>query len=300
MIQQTAPIEEVAAVVADDSLPETISQLQWTVRDQKARLHDRKLRIRQLEAQLKQTASDPTREIAQLTTIVDQLLRRHYQALPLPPEELRMHVGTRTTAANFWAQGLSSSTRVRRVFGEEPSGPVLDWGCGCGRTLRWLLNSAAWCEHYRGCDVDAAAIKWLQQHTPCQLAVCSDHPSLPYGDASLHGLFSFSVLTHIPPEMHRAWYTEMRRVLRPGAKALLTVQGSDILKHPERYSVPSEMLDVFGRSGQAYIRHEGHYKDAALVNEEFTRAQLEGLLTVESYEVGGYQNMDQFIVRRDH
>lgn len=296
MISQTAPSE----TAAEDSLTETISRLEWTVRDQNARLHDRKLRIRQLEVKLQQHEQEPAREISQLTAIVDRLLQRHYHPMPLPPEELRLHVGTRTTAANFWAQGLASSTRVCQIFGEEPTGPVLDWGCGCGRTLRWLLSSTAWREHYRGCDVDAAAIKWLSANTPCQLAVCGDNPPLPYADASLAGFFSFSVLTHIPPEMHRAWYAEIRRVLRPGAKALLTVQGSDILKNPKRYSVPDDMLDAFGRSGQAYIRHEGHYKDAALVNEEFTRAQLEGLLTVESYEVGGYQNMDQFIVRRDH
>jgi hypothetical protein len=62
--------------------------------------------------------------------------------------------------------------------------------------------------------------------------------------------------------------------------------------------VPRDLLNQFDASGQAYIRHEGHYKDAALVNEAFTRSQLEGILAVEKYEVGGYQNMDQFIVRR--
>ncbi|MBX3414318.1 MAG: class I SAM-dependent methyltransferase [Pirellulales bacterium] len=292
MISQPTP----NVALKDNSPAETISRLEWTVRDQNARLHDRKMRIRELEGKLRQ---EPQREIQQLTSIVDKLLKRHYHQMPLPPEELRLHVGTRTTAANFWAQGLSSSTRVCDIFGAEPAGPVLDWGCGCGRTLRWLLNSPAWREHYRGCDVDAAAIKWLRENTPCPLEVCGDHPPLPYPDATFTGLFAFSVLTHIPPKLHRAWYAEIRRVLRPGGKALLTVQGSDILKNPSNYSVPLDMVEAFGKSGQAYIHHEGHYKDAALVNEEFTRQQLEGLLTVESYKVGGYQNMDQFIVRRD-
>lgn len=292
MISQMAPPE----TAAEESPLQMLARLERIFRGQAARLESRRLQIKQLQATL--GTRDTEREIAQLTTIVDRLLRRHYHPMPLPPEELRLHVGTRTTAANFWAQGLASSTRVCDIFGEEPIGPVLDWGCGCGRTLRWLLSSPAWREHYRGCDVDAEAVEWLRQHTPSQVAVCQDNPPLPYEDASLAGLFSFSVLTHIPPEMHRAWYSEIRRVLRPGARALLTVQGSDILKNPARYSLPTDTLRDFDSSGQAYIRHEGHYKDAALVNEEFTRAQLEGIMAVESYEVGGYQNMDKFLVRR--
>jgi SAM-dependent methyltransferase len=280
----------------EETPSQTILRLERTLRDQAARLEGRRSRIKELEARIR--ADDSAREVAQLTSIVERLLKRHYHQMPLPPEELRLHVGTRTTAANFWAQGLASSTRVCEIFGEAPTGPILDWGCGCGRTLRWLLAHAAWHEHYRGCDVDGDAVRWLRENTPCQVAVCQDSPPLPFEDASLAGFFSFSVLTHIPPEKHRDWYTEIRRVLRPGALALLTVQGSDILKHPDRYSVSSEMINEFGASGQAYIRHEGHYKDAALVSETFTRAQLEGILDVESYIVGGYQNMDQFVVRR--
>jgi len=294
MISQLAKRGVNAAAVG--SPEKVVHELERTVRDQAARLDGRKARIKELEAKLRPGEAD--REIAQLTSIVERLLKRHYHPMPLPPEALRLHVGTRTTAANFWAQGLASSTRVCEIFSETPSGPILDWGCGCGRTLRWLLAHPAWREQYRGCDVDADAVKWLAANTPCQISVCHDNPPLPYADASLAGLFSFSVLTHIPPEKHRAWYTEIRRVLRPGGLALLTVQGSDILKNPERYSVPSHMLRAFDSSGQAYIRHEGHYKDAALVNEAFTRSQLEGILAVESYAVGGYQNMDQFIVRR--
>jgi len=243
---------------------------------------------------------DADRDLQQLTVLVETLLKRHYVHLPLPPRELRLHVGTRTTAANFWAQGLSSSSRVTHYFGESPSGPILDWGCGCGRTLRWLLGHELWREHYRGCDVDGAAVKWLRKQTGCQLAICRNKPPLPYDESSLAGLFSFSVLTHIRPEQHRDWYAEIRRVLRPGAQALLTVQGSDVLRNPARYRLRTKTLASLERAGSAYIQCEGHYKDASLVTEHFTRAQLEGLLTVEEYNTCGYQNMDLLLVRRSH
>lgn len=241
---------------------------------------------------------DQDRDMQQLTMVVETLLKRHYVPLPLPPRELRLHVGTRTTAANYWAQGLSSSSRVMQYFGESPTDPILDWGCGCGRTLRWLLGHEPWREQYRGCDVDGPAVKWLRKQTGCELAICRNKPPLPYEDASLGGLFSFSVLTHIRPEQHRDWYADIRRVLRPGAMALLTVQGSDVLRNPSRYRLGMQTLAGLERDGHAYIQCEGHYKDASLVTEAFTRAQLEDLFTVEEYSTCGYQNMDLLLVRR--
>ncbi|MBX3411489.1 MAG: class I SAM-dependent methyltransferase [Pirellulales bacterium] len=280
----------------DETMEQFVARLQRTVRDQAARLEGRAQRIKDLTIELGR--KDTEVEVRQLTNTLEKVLARHCFAIPLPPEELRLHVGTKATASNFWAQGLSSSTRVMEIFGEQPQGPILDWGCGCGRTLRWLLGNEAWRQNYRGCDVDTQAIEWLREHVPCPVSVCHDNPPLPYPDATFDGLFAFSVLTHIPPENHRAWYEEIRRVLRPGGLALLTVQGSNVLGEPNRYRVPTDVLDELVRTGQAYVRHEGHYKDAALVNEQFTRQQLDGLLQLEEYAVAGYQNMDQFLVRR--
>ena len=74
------------------------------------------------------------REVLQLTAVVRALAKRHYGDFPMPPENLRMNVGTNTSEANYWAQGVNSSARVVHVFGKQPGGPILDWGCGRGRT----------------------------------------------------------------------------------------------------------------------------------------------------------------------
>lgn len=93
------------------------------------------------------------RELKQYDHVIRALIRRHYLDLPLPPESLRLHVGTRASGANFLAQGINSSSRVLEVFGDSPRAPLLDWGCGSGRTLRWLLFYEGYRRHYHGCDI---------------------------------------------------------------------------------------------------------------------------------------------------
>lgn len=240
--------------------------------------------------------ADRERQVRQLTKAVETLGRRHYGDFQVPEEELRLHVGTNPTIANFLAQGVSSSQRVLEVFGESPDGPVLDWGCGTGRTRRWLEAYPGWREHYRGTDVDADAIAWLRAAGVANLEVCRDDPPLPYDGASLNGVFAFSVLTHIPPARHRAWYEELRRVLAPGGRAYLTYQGARILEDAGP-DVLVEARREFGADGHAYVELEGHYKDAAFVSESFTREALAGLFEVDSFEPVGYQNMDVVLAR---
>lgn len=144
------------------------------------------------------------KERDQLLVALRTVNKRHLGNLPLPPESLRLNVGTVTTEANFLAQGAASSGRVLMHFGQVPDGPVLDWGCGSGRTWRWLYQYPAWRKAYHGCDVDAPAIEWLKARGVANVAVTSDEPVLPYPDNHFAGLFCFSVLTHIPAQRHRA------------------------------------------------------------------------------------------------
>jgi SAM-dependent methyltransferase len=237
------------------------------------------------------------RERDQLYRVYETANRRHLGDVPLPNETLRMHVGARGTVANFLAQGANSSERVIATFGMEPDGRVLDWGCGSGRTWRWLQVFPAWRAAYHGCDVDGDAVQWLEERGVGTVRICNDDPPLPWPDGFFKYAFAFSVLTHIPPLQHRAWYEELSRVLQPGGRALLTTHGRDVAD-----SIPdsSDVHRSFEDNGHAYVVREGHYKDASLVSEFFTRNALAGLFNVISYQASGYQNMDAFLIERPH
>jgi SAM-dependent methyltransferase len=241
------------------------------------------------------TCADQARLVQQAEQIGRTLIDRHYGGWEAPPAELRLHVGANDTLVNFWAKGLASSEAVVRVFGTEPEGPVLDWGCGSGRTLLWLRCYDAWQKMYAGCDVDAEAVGWLQSRGVDNVQVCGDLPPLPYPDATFAGLFGFSVLTHISPDRHRTWYEEFVRILRPGGVVYVTTHSAR-----EADRATAEARQDFERAGAAFSVNPrpNHYKDSAIVTEAFTRSAVEGMLEVERYEPGGYAGQDGWLLRR--
>ena len=248
-------------------------------------------------SRLEREAQDQAKQIAWLERLVAELLVEQRGFCIMPPPQLRLHVGARSSAANFWNQGRESSARVIEVFGETPPGPVLDWGCGSGRTLYWLYAREAWRQAYRGCDVDGEAIGWLRKkHAITAVSVCGPEPPLPYEAEAFAGLFSFSVLTHIPPEHHRAWYAELHRVLRPGGRAYVTVNGDSRAADPAAFT-PAEQA-AFQAQGWLWAEREGHYKGAAVVGRDFTLRALEGLFAVERHRDAGYHQQDDMILRR--
>jgi SAM-dependent methyltransferase len=242
-----------------------------------------------------QTAEIQDREIAALEQVVGRLMAER-GALPLPPPELRENVGRNVGVGNFLSQGLGSARRVLDVFGHDPGGPVLDWGCGSGRTLTWLRGSGSWTRHYRGCDVDEAAIAWLRRNGVAAVEVCADLPPLPYPDATFRGLFAFSVLTHIPPPDHAAWHAEIARVLKPGGRAYLTMHSDASMGATQ--SLSDEERGRYADQGWCWSERAGHYKHAALVRKDFTLAALPPTLELERYEPAGYHTMDVLIVRK--
>lgn len=214
----------------------------------------------------------------------------------LPPADLRLRVGSTDSAGNWWTQGRNSAARVLEIFGAEPDGLILDWGCGSGRTYHWLHVHPRWRDAWRGCDVDAKAIRWLESKGFAdRVAVCDDLPPLPYPDGGFAGLYNFSVLTHVHPDRHRVWYAELARVLRSGARAHVTVQGdAPVLADGKGYH-PAE-IELCRRQGWLWAERPGHHKSAAVVSEAFTRAALDGIFEVERYSTCGYARLDELVL----
>lgn len=102
---------------------------------------------------------------------------------------------------------------------------ILDWGSGCGRMIRLLSRRIGAKLH--GCDYNPRLVRWCSEALTCaDWKVCGLTPPLPYPDASFDLVYAISVLTHIPSELQVPWLTELRRVLKPGGYALLSVHGA--------------------------------------------------------------------------
>ena len=102
---------------------------------------------------------------------------------------------------------------------------LLDFGCRCGRYLNHLGPLSRNVEIH-GVDIDAEMIAWMRDNVPFGSYVVGPHePPLPYQDGYFDLVINHSVFTHIDERMQDLWLAELRRITRPGAVLLLTVEG---------------------------------------------------------------------------
>jgi SAM-dependent methyltransferase len=148
----------------------------------------------------------------------------------IPPRRLRARTGA-PGVREFLEGGGDAARELRGALGSagrslEDVGALLDFGCGSGRVLRHMVALTAGAQG-SGCDVDARAIDWASRAYPdLGWAVSSSDPPLPFSSDSFDLVYSISVLSHLDEPRQDRWLTELRRVLRPGGAALLTVHGA--------------------------------------------------------------------------
>jgi SAM-dependent methyltransferase len=101
---------------------------------------------------------------------------------------------------------------------------VLDFGCGCGRIMRYwrsLEGVELW-----GMDYNPAMVKWCQRNLGfAQFQVNQLAPPLPCEADKFDFAYARSVFTHLTEPLQCAWIQELHRVLKPGGVILFTVSG---------------------------------------------------------------------------
>lgn len=107
----------------------------------------------------------------------------------------------------------------------------LDLGCASGRVLRHVALSGRGILSM-GCDINRRHTDWVARHLPRDVVVFQNHsvPTLPLPDNSLDAVTAYSVFTHIEA-FETTWLMELRRVLRPGGIAWITIQSQETWKN---------------------------------------------------------------------
>jgi SAM-dependent methyltransferase len=172
---------------------------------------------------------------------------------------------------------LAALRTVGRSLGAGDDG--LDFGCSSGRVVRVL--AAAFPEvRWRGCDPNAPAIGWAQEHLgTINFFVSPQQPPLPIADGDLTLVYAISIWSHFAPELGLRWFEEMHRVLRPGGLLVFTTHGLQSVsfyvqskqRSPEQ---GREILDSLYRRGSWYAPEFGSRGDSGILNPEWGTAFL--------------------------
>ena len=149
---------------------------------------------------------------------------RRRQPLPLPPPEMRDLIG---------GSGPDNPTG-EPVYDYLPPAyeAVFDFGCGCGRVARQLIQQQPRPQRYLGVDLHAGMVEWcrreLAPHAPGfefdhhdiynpGLNPEGEHRTLPLpaGDGEFTLFNAISVFTHSTQDQTEHYLREAARVLRP-------------------------------------------------------------------------------------
>ena len=142
---------------------------------------------------------------------------------PLPPRRLMVRVAGTADADWFLRSGRAAYDTVAAHVPPAEIESVLDFGCGCGRVTRYWNGFPG---AVSGSDVSAKAVEWCRANLPfARFEQNSLAPPLVFGDECFDLVYALSVFTHLTAELQLAWRDELRRVLRPGGRLLLTTHG---------------------------------------------------------------------------
>jgi SAM-dependent methyltransferase len=143
--------------------------------------------------------------------------------LPLPPRRLMVRVAMTADADWFLRSGRAGYDAIAAHVPLAAARDVLDFGCGCGRVTRYFRGHDG---RVAGSDVSAPAIEWCRANLSFgRFEVNGLAPPLAFADSSFDLVYALSVFTHLTADLQLAWRDELRRVLRPGGRLLVTTHG---------------------------------------------------------------------------
>ena len=181
-----------------------------------------------------------------------------------PGDELSARVTGNTNRDWFFESGNRSVADIEAVLAiarRELSSftSILDFGCGCGRILLWLIDVAKTASIH-GVDIDAQAVQWAQHHIPfATIQQNRPEPPLDYEDGFFDLVYNHSVFSHIDEDLQDQWLSELRRVTRPGGWLVLSVHGEHAFAEFERRAQDPNgtIRRRLQNYGMAYLREDG-------------------------------------------
>jgi SAM-dependent methyltransferase len=211
---------------------------------------------------------------------------------------------------------VRTGKHLQRVLQEvarlRPDERILDVGCGPGRVARLLTDYLSDRGSYEGFDVMAENIDWCRRTIATRRSRFrfvhvnlfnemynpqgDIQPSMfmfPYPESEFDLVFAFSVFTHMLPSDVRQYLLEVHRVLKPGARCLMTFF---LLSERSESAIRSgRAARVFATQGHGYRSDSARIHERAVAyKEEWLRNMLgsSGLSVAEPIHYGRWSGSD--------
>jgi ubiquinone/menaquinone biosynthesis C-methylase UbiE len=219
----------------------------------------------------------------------------------LPPDYL-IYESFQLDYHKYYVQSKDGARNLVQLFAKHidlTNKKILDWGCGPGRIVRHLPELVGNNCTYYGTDYNARTIAWCSQNLPdIQFNNNTLEASLPYEDNFFDVIYGLSIFTHLSAVMHKEWYAELYRVLKPGGILLLTTQGDT-----HRSKMTAAELEQYNQ-GELVVRgqvKEGHRIFSAFQPRQFMNSLFSNATVMEHIEkppMDGWYPQDKWIVRK--
>lgn len=151
--------------------------------------------------------------------------------IPIPPPLLRHRVHGNFDEQSFLDIGHTCATDIKTLVksvGKDLYSfeRVLDFGCGCGRILRFFHDHPPSCR-FDALDIDAEMISWCRDNLAFLAEWnTTDHlPPTSFKDDTFSFIYVISLFSHLDEYMQFLWLEELRRIVKPGHYVILSFHG---------------------------------------------------------------------------
>lgn len=159
---------------------------------------------------------------------------------------------------------------------------ILDWGCGTGRVIRHIqsLKPNAICY---GSDIDSELIHWCRKNIDHVYFDCIENQTLPYPSNYFHLVYGISVLTHIQKDEFFIWLSELKRVLTPSGRAILSTHGSQYF-----HQLTTKEKNQLKQDGvfTHLFKEKGHRLMTTYFEAHFLKEQFQSYFDIEHFWEG--------------
>lgn len=152
-----------------------------------------------------------------------------FEKFPFPPDANKFRTIGDTHETRFKMGGATIFKNVEAYLGDlghtwSDFPNILDWGCGAGRVTRYLIGESG--QSVTGADIDSDNVGWCRDNlTGGRFETIPLMPKTTFKDGEFDLAIGISVFTHLTEPVQFAWLDELRRIIRPGGYALMSVQG---------------------------------------------------------------------------